>query len=347
MNNTELTDALRDFLADGQILAGESMSAHSSFRTGGPAELFIQVYTAAELRRTLALLAGAGMPVFLLGRGTNILVGDGGFRGAVVSVASRSPYSLTDTVDEQRLPAAAARGTQGASSGGDGELLLPLPAELPRLDAIRVCGRRICCGAGASLAGVSAAARDHGLAGLEFAAGIPGSVGGALVMNAGAYGGEMKRVVESADMLCPDGRVQTCSCEEMEFGYRRSILRGSGAAALGAVFALTEDEPERIRERMEELAEKRRARQPLEFGSAGSTFKRPEGHFAGQLIEEAGLRGFRIGDAQVSEKHCGFVINRGRATAAELRAVIEAVQKRVMENSGISLEREVILLGEF
>lgn len=345
MNKTELTDALRAFLADGQILSGEPMSAHSSFRTGGPAELFIQVYTAAELRRTLALLAGAEMPVFLLGRGTNILVGDGGFRGAVVSVASRSLYSLTDTADEQRMPAAAVQREKRAASGG--ELPLPSPAELPRLDAIRVCGRRICCGAGASLAGVSAAARDHGLAGLEFAAGIPGSVGGALVMNAGAYGGEMKGVVESADMLCPDGSVQTCSGKEMAFGYRRSILRGNGAAALGAVFALTEDEPECIRERMEELAEKRRARQPLEFGSAGSTFKRPAGHFAGQLIEEAGLRGFRIGDAQVSEKHCGFVINRGRATAAELRAVIEAVQKRVMENSGIPLEREVILLGEF
>ena len=221
------------------------------------------------------------------------------------------------------------------------------PQALPSLYAAEVRGHRLCCGAGCSLAAAAAAARDSGLAGLEFAAGIPGSVGGGLVMNAGAYGGEMRMVVESVDMLLSDGTVRCVSGEEMAFGYRQSLLKRNGAAALGAVFALTPDDPAQIRVRMEELAARRRARQPLEFGSAGSTFKRPAGHFAGQLIEEAGLRGFRIGEAQVSDKHCGFVVNRGGASARDVLAVIEEVQRRVRENSGVELEREVILLGEF
>ncbi len=188
-------------------------------------------------------------------------------------------------------------------------------------------------------------ALEHSLTGLEFASGIPGTIGGAMVMNAGAYGGEMKDVVRRVRVLLPDGTEQNYSGEEMQFGYRRSRVAAEGGIVLEAELELVEGEPEMIRARMEELKQKRLAKQPLEYPSAGSTFKRPEGYFAGKLIEEAQLRGFQIGGAQVSEKHCGFAINRGDATASQIWELIGEVQRRVYEQSGVRLEPEVKLLG--
>ncbi len=199
--------------------------------------------------------------------------------------------------------------------------------------------------AGTLLSEAANAAAGYGLSGMEFAAGIPGSVGGAVVMNAGAYGGEMKDILTSVRVLTTDGRLLTLSADELGLSYRHSRMMDEGELVLQAAVRLSPDAEDAIRKRMAELRKRRLEKQPLEYPSAGSTFKRPEGYFAGKLIEEAGLRGFSIGDAQVSEKHCGFVINRGAATAADILELMQQVQLRVYENSGIRLEPEVRLLG--
>lgn len=215
------------------------------------------------------------------------------------------------------------------------------------MDQVRVEDTRMYLQAGVLLVRAANVARRAGLTGLEFASGIPGTIGGAMVMNAGAYGGEMKDVVRQVTVLTEDGEIVQYTGAEMEFGYRRSRITAEESIVLEAVLELEKGDPEQIAARMEELKEQRLLKQPLEYASAGSTFKRPRGYFAGKLIQDAGLRGFRIGDAQVSEKHCGFVINRGNATASQIAELIREVQKRVLENSGVVLETEVKFLGDF
>jgi len=188
---------------------------------------------------------------------------------------------------------------------------------------------------------------EHGLTGLEFASGIPGTIGGGVIMNAGAYGGEMKQVVESVTVLAPDGNIMVLDNASMEFGYRTSALKNRHFVVLEASFRLQESDRSSVQAKMEELAEQRRSKQPLEFPSAGSTFKRPEGYFAGKLIMDAGMRGYRIGGAQVSEKHCGFLINAANASAQDIYDLIETVKERVYDVFEVKLETEVILLGEF
>ncbi|MBR3306893.1 MAG: UDP-N-acetylmuramate dehydrogenase [Lachnospiraceae bacterium] len=206
-------------------------------------------------------------------------------------------------------------------------------------------GETLRAGAAAALIRVAAEAADRGLTGLEFASGIPGSLGGALCMNAGAYGGEMADVVYSAEVLFPGEGIRELSPEELDFGYRHSIFKEKKAVALGAVIRLSYGDKEEIKRRMEELKEKRLEKQPLEFPSAGSTFKRPEGDFAGRLIQEAGLKELSVGAAQISGKHAGFIINRGGATASDIYALIRKVREEVYGNSGIMLEPEIELLG--
>ena len=213
------------------------------------------------------------------------------------------------------------------------------------MSEIRTEGNHMILQAGALLARAARTACREGLSWLEFASGIPGTVGGALVMNAGAYGGEMKDVVSRVTVLTSEGEPREYTKEQMAFGYRRSRLTEEAGIVLETEFTLHPGRTEEIQARMEELKEKRVLKQPLEYASAGSTFKRPEGHFAGKLIEDAGLRGFRIGDAQVSEKHCGFVINRGNASASEIAEVIRQVQDRVYAHSGVRLQTEVKFLG--
>lgn len=215
------------------------------------------------------------------------------------------------------------------------------------MSEITVNGNVIRAQAGALLSRIAGKALESGLTGFEFAAGIPGTLGGACMMNAGAYGGEMKDVLSEVLVLTPEGEFVTLSSEELEFGYRTSVIAKKGYIVLEASVLLSEGAEKEIRERMEELRKKRVSKQPLEYPSAGSTFKRPEGYFAGKLIEDAGLRGFRIGGAQVSEKHCGFVINRGDATSAEILELMRQVSARVEEQFGVVLEPEVKRLGEF
>ena len=286
------------------ILKDEPMSAHTTFRIGGPADYFAMPSSAEEIRRIVSLCIEQEVPYYIIGNGSNLLVGDKGFRGVIIQI-------------------------------------------FKNMRDIRTEGETVTAQAGALLSKVAAAAYDAGLTGFEFASGIPGTLGGAVRMNAGAYGGEMSQVLKSADVLTAEGKVLTIPVEEMKMGYRTSIVSRMDYVVLGAQLVLSRGSKEDIRAKMDELKEKRVSKQPLEFGSAGSTFKRPEGYFAGKPIEDAGLRGFRIGNAQVSEKHCGFVINRGGATAAEVAELMDHIIRRVEETSGVRLQPEVKKIGEF
>ena len=286
------------------VFVQEEMKKHTTFRIGGPADVFVAPKTAGAAAKVVQICRESKTPFYIIGNGSNLLVSDRGYRGVVIQLFRN--FSRIETE-----------------------------------------GNRIEAQAGAMLSAVAAKARDARLSGFEFAAGIPGTLGGAMVMNAGAYGGELKDVLEEALILDYDGQIRWIPAEDMEFGYRRSAVAAKGWIALGARLRLREGEPEEIRRRMEELRAQRVSKQPLEYPSAGSTFKRPEGYFAGKLIMEAGLRGFSVGDAQVSEKHCGFVINKGNATASEVKTLMQEVVRRVRENSGVTLEPEVKMLGEF
>ena len=298
----KLISDIRSSLPGLELHENEPMSAHCSFRIGGPARLMACPSSGTEAAALLRLLREADAPVELMGKGTNLLVADEGLDAVVVRMGE-------------------------ALSGAE---LLP--------------GGCVRAGAGISLARLAVFAAEAGLSGLEFAHGIPGSLGGAVFMNAGAYGGEMRDVLESAELALPDGTVAEAPAEELELTYRHSALEGTGRLVTAATVRLTPAEPEAIRERMRELIEKRRASQPLDMPSAGSTFKRPAVGYAAALIDQAGLKGFAIGGAQVSEKHAGFVINRGGATFDDVVQLMEHIQKTVFEKSGVRLEPEVRIL---
>lgn len=217
---------------------------------------------------------------------------------------------------------------------------------LTNLTEVTVTDQTITADAGAAIITVSEQAQQEGLTGLEWAAGIPGSVGGAVYMNAGAYGGQVDGCLATADVLHPDGTIETLTNEQLDFGYRHSAIQGTGDVIVSATFALVPGDSAKIRATMEDFNERRASKQPLEYPSCGSVFKRPEGHFAGKLIMDAGLQGFTIGGAQVSRKHAGFIVNFNDATSADYVGVIHHVQNVVFEQTGISLETEVRILGE-
>lgn len=215
------------------------------------------------------------------------------------------------------------------------------------MNQVTVEGEHLRVQAGALLSATARKALEAGLTGMEFAAGIPGTMGGAAVMNAGAYGGEMKDILESVTVLTPEGEQKELKNEELQLGYRTSVVKEKGYIVLEAVLGLKKGDPEAIKSRMDELKEQRVTKQPLEYPSAGSTFKRPEGYFAGKLVMDSGLRGYQVGGARVSEKHCGFVINAGGATAKDVRTLMENVRDIVYKKYGVTLEPEVKFLGEF
>lgn len=284
------------------VWQNEPMKNHTTFRVGGCARYLAEPQNTEQLSQIIRACQDTGMPYYIVGNGSNLLVSDEGYDGVIIHL-------------------------------------------FKNMSECRAEGSRLVVQAGVLLVRAASLARREGLTGLEFASGIPGTIGGALVMNAGAYGGEMKDVVRSVKVMLRDGGFREYTNEEMQFGYRRSRIAGEQSIVLEAVLELQKGDPERIQARMDELKEQRLSKQPLEYASAGSTFKRPEGYFAGKLIQDAGLRGFRIGDAQVSEKHCGFVINRGNASASEIAKLIREVQRRVYETSGVRLETEVKFLG--
>ncbi|MCI8696242.1 UDP-N-acetylmuramate dehydrogenase [uncultured Acetatifactor sp.] len=297
-----VVEALQRYVPRDNIHLQEPMAGHTTFRIGGPADCFVQLEDEEQLRKVRRYLGLAGVPFFVLGNGSNLLVDDAGYRGVVLQIGQK-------------------------------------------MSDISVQGCHIIAKAGATLRQVAAAALEHGLAGFEFASGIPGTVGGGVVMNAGAYGGEMSQVVNQVRVVSKEGESMELDNDTMEFRYRGSVIRGSAFTVTEVTFRLEPGDREAIRAKMEELAARRREKQPLEYPSAGSTFKRPEGHFAGKLIMEAGFAGYRIGGAQVSEKHCGFVINTGDATARDVRALIEEIQARVKERFRVDLEPEIVFLG--
>lgn len=299
-------DILRGIVGGENVLLHEKMALHTSFKIGGEADLFVMPGSAEEICRCVRCCREEEIPFTVVGNGSNLLVSDSGFRGAVLQIGKR--FS-----------------TVSADAGK----------------------KEIFAEAGARLSVIAQNALDEGLTGFEFASGIPGSLGGALTMNAGAYGGEMKDVVKSVKVLSADGEICEIPGEKMEFAYRTSLIQKKDLIALSAVISLEAGDREAISEKMKDLNGRRRAKQPLDLPSAGSTFRRPEGYFAGALIQEAGLMGFQIGGAAVSEKHAGFVVNRGGATAADVAALIAEIQRRVKENSGVDLQPEVRFLGDF
>lgn len=300
----EIITRLEQILTKDRIRQNEPMKNHTTFRVGGPADIFLTP-SAEELPAVLSVCREEQMPVTVIGNGSNLLVGDQGIRGVVICIGF---------------------GMRG----------------------IRVDGEKIFLEAGVTLAAAAQQAAKAGLTGLEFASGIPGTFGGAVVMNAGAYGGEMKDVIVSVRVISEDGEILTLSKEELDLSYRHSVIPERGYLVIDGELLLTrEKDPNQITERMEELKKKRIEKQPLEYPSAGSTFKRPEGYFAGKLIMDAGLRGFSVGGAAVSEKHCGFVINKGNATAADICALMDEVTRIVKEKYAVTLEPEVKKVGEF
>lgn len=299
-----MLEKLQKLLGQDKVLINEPMSAHTTFRIGGPADYFVMPQTTEELAKVLELCKEENVPYFVLGNGSNLLVGDKGFRGVVIQLYKN-------------------------------------------FDGLQIEGTKVTAKAGAMLIRVAKESGKAGLTGLEFASGIPGTIGGAMVMNAGAYGGEMKDVVSAVTVLTKDGEIKTLTAEEMNFRYRGSVVEDEGYIVLEAVMELKEGNLEEIQARIDELSVQRRTKQPIEYPSAGSTFKRPEGYFAGKLIMDAGLRGYQVGGAQVSEKHCGFVINAGGATAADVMQLMSDVSEKVQQQLGVALEPEVKRIGEF
>ena len=295
---------LKDMIEESRVYVDEPMKKHTTFRVGGPADYFVVPKTKEEVKNIVALCREFDMPYYVLGNGSNLLVGDKGYRGVIIQIYKE-------------------------------------------MNHIQVEGDRMKVQAGALLSKIGSAAFEAGLTGFEFAAGIPGTMGGAVVMNAGAYGGEMKDVLFSVTVGTPEGEVLTLSNKELELGYRTSIVAKKNYIVLEVTLALQKGEKDAIKARMDELRIQRTTKQPLEYPSAGSTFKRPEGYFAGKLIQDAGLRGFQVGGAQVSEKHCGFVINKENATAADVLELMRQVSAIVKEKFGVELEPEVKRLGEF
>lgn len=290
-------------LGPGKARAGEPMAAHTTFRVGGPADIFIEPESIGDVAAAMRICREAAVPLLVMGNGSNLLVRDGGIRGAVLHIGSK-------------------------------------------LGSVDVDGTTVRAQAGALLSRVAAEAMRSGLAGLEFASGIPGSVGGAAAMNAGAYGGEMRDAVRRVTAIAPSGEILRLSNAKMAYSYRHSRALEEGLVVVEVELSLRRGDMAASRALAEEYAASRREKQPLELPSAGSFFKRPPGHFAGKLISDAGLRGCSVGGAMVSEKHAGFIVNAGGATAADILALAGRVRERVLELFGVELTPEVRVVGE-
>ena len=297
-----MIETLKQIVGENSILENENMASHTTFKCGGNASLYIAPNSTDELVKVLEVLRNENYPYMVIGNGSNLLVKDEGYDGAIVEVDKK-------------------------------------------ISEIDVRGEEIIVEAGAKLSKVATIAMENDLAGFEFAHGIPGNMGGAVVMNAGAYGGEMKDVLKWVKVVDQNGEIKTLENQELELGYRTSRVMKEKMIVLEACIKLDLGVMGDIAEVMALLMSKRKASQPLEYPSAGSTFKRPEGYFAGKLVQDAGMKGYRVGDAMVSDKHSGFVINCGNATATEVIQVIKDVQAKVKEDFGVDLEPEVRIIG--
>lgn len=294
---------ITEMFGEGIALLNEPMTKHTCFKIGGPADLMIRPQTQEQLVTALKLLKGQNLPYFVMGNGSNLLVGDKGYRGVIIKIADAFDYV---TFNEQEVIA----------------------------------------GGGILLSSLSKKIQENCLTGFEFASGIPGTVGGGVFMNAGAYDGEMKDIVNWVKTVDSNGDVRTYANEEMDFSYRRSRLYDTQEIVIECSFKLNVGKYEDIKAKTDDLTQKRTSKQPLHLPSAGSTFKRPEGYFAGKLIDDAGLRGVRYGGAQVSELHSGFVVNIDNATCKDVQMLIKMIQKVILDQNGVLLETEVRFIGE-
>lgn len=292
-----------EFLREEQILIDEPMKNQTTFKIGGAADCLLFPSSTEEVRRIVTLVREAGLPLTVLGNGSNLLVRDGGIRGVTLKFNEQMAF-------------------------------------------IRREGTHIFAGAGALLKDVSEFAAANALTGLEFACGIPGSLGGAVFMNAGAYDGEIKNVAYAVKAVTREGEIKSYTRDELKLSYRHSVFQENGELITEIELELTSGEETAIREKIADFTERRESKQPLEMPSAGSTFKRPVGYFAGTLIDQTGLKGLTVGGAQVSKKHAGFVVNAGGATAADVQNLIREVQRRVFEKHGVELHPEVRMIGE-
>lgn len=301
----DILGSICEVIDAGQVSFDEPMSRHTTFRVGGNADVLVRPKDISEIEAVIQWCNNHSVPYYIIGNGSNLLVGDEGIRGVVILLGT--DFSRIEASEENT----------------------------------------IWVQAGCLLSKVARTAKELELTGLEFAYGIPGTIGGAVVMNAGAYGGEIKDVIDSVTLLTPDGEIIILPQDQMEFGYRQSIVGRKNYIVLEVKLCLKKGSAEAIAAKMQELNEARRQKQPLEYPSAGSTFKRPEGYYAGKLIMDAGLAGYRVGDAEVSEKHCGFIINRGQATAKDIEELMDDVIRRVEEQYQVTLEPEVRRMGDF
>ncbi|WP_088006123.1 UDP-N-acetylmuramate dehydrogenase [Indiicoccus explosivorum] len=302
MTKEQWLQDLRQLLPKERVKEDEPLCLHTVTKMGGPADIFVAPAAEEDIEKTVTYAAVNGIPLLMLGNGSNMVVRDGGVRGIVLSMES-----LTD---------------------------------------IRIEGTQVHAQGGANIRDVSRAAADASLTGFEFACGIPGSVGGAMAMNAGAYGGEIKDIIRQATVLTREGERLVLSKEELELGYRKSIIAKNGYYVLSADFSLEVGDQKEIDAKVADLTYQRESKQPLEFPSAGSVFKRPPGNFAGKLIQDSGLQGKGFGGAEVSTKHAGFIVNKSNATAGDYIRTIELVKTTVREKFGVDLELEVKIVGE-
>ena len=309
MNKLEIYDLISEIIGKENIRLDELMSKHTTFKVGGTADVFVTPTTIDSIKQVINLCKKENIEYYVIGKGSNLLVGDNGYRGVIICI-----YNTLDNV----------------SVVEDNENMSLVTA-----------------GAGITLNKLANVIADNELEGFEFASGIPGTLGGAVTMNAGAYGGEINDCIVSATVMDNDGNVITIDRDNLDLSYRHSIVMEKKYIVLEATFRFAKGNEKAIRDKMLDLNMRRKEKQPLEYPSAGSTFKRPEGYFAGKLIMDSGLAGYTVGGACVSTKHCGFVINKDNATANDIRKLMNNIDSIVFEKYGVHLEPEVRMLGEF
>lgn len=308
MNKAKVYELLNQIVGKEHVLLDELMSKHTTFKVGGPADIFVVPQTVEEVKAVIDVCKNENIDFYVIGKGSNLLVGDKGYRGVIIC--------LYNTLDNVKI----------VDNNEDTSVI---------------------AGAGIMLSKLANIIADNSLEGFEFASGIPGTLGGAVTMNAGAYGGEINDCIMAATVMDRAGNIMRLEREALELGYRKSIIMKEQYIVLEAEFVFKKGDNKDIIEKMQDLNKRRKDKQPLEYPSAGSTFKRPEGYFAGKLIMDSGLAGYAVGDACVSPKHCGFVINTGKATAKDIRQLMTDVDNKVFENYGVHLEPEVRMIGEF